>query len=208
MHPITPSTCFSNAEIASRRGMSNAKILPREFYGRPALKVAPELLGKVLCHEHDGVLTSGRIVEVEAYLGHEDPASHAFRGMTPRNRVMFGPPGHAYVYLSYGSHHCVNVVTGKEGEASAVLIRVLIPLEGIETMKKRRLRTKERELTSGPGKLTQALGIDSDGNSADLTRKPLWICDDGLGDELPWEITTRIGIERGVDLPYRFVVRL
>jgi DNA-3-methyladenine glycosylase len=181
--------------------------LPRSFFANSPLEVGPLLLGKVLCHEREGVLTSGRIVEVEAYLGSEDPASHAYHGMTRRNRVMFGPPGHAYVYFTYGKHFCVNAVTDREGVPSALLIRALKPLAGIEAMKERRLRNKERDLTSGPGKLAQALAIDARANGLDLTRRPLWIGDDGGGSGLPYEITRRIGIERGVDLPYRFVVR-
>jgi DNA-3-methyladenine glycosylase len=179
--------------------------LARPYFARSALVVAPDLLGKILCHRKNGVLTSGRIVEVEAYLGSEDPASHAYYGRTPRNAVMFGPGGHAYVYFTYGNHFCMNVVTGEDGKASAVLIRALEPLEGIEVMKQRRKRNKETDLTSGPGKLTKALAIGRQLNGADLTREPLWISDDG--EKVEWIATPRIGISRAVSRPYRFLVK-
>jgi DNA-3-methyladenine glycosylase len=186
-----------------RAGRPPSGALPRKFYARGALEVAPELLGKVLCHRRRGVLTSGRIVEVEAYLGAQDPASHAYRGMTERNRAMFGPPGHVYVYFTYGNHFCMNVVTGRDGEASAVLIRALEPLEGIEAMRRRRGRDRMTELASGPGKLAQALAIDRTAYGLDLTREPLWIVDDG--SEPPgWVSAPRIGIREAADLPYRF----
>ncbi|NUM82081.1 DNA-3-methyladenine glycosylase, partial [bacterium] len=113
-------------------------LLPRSFYHRPTLEVAPELLGKILVRRHRGIITSGRIVEVEAYTHADDPASHAFRGQTQRNAVMFGAPGHAYVYFIYGMYYCVNVVTERDGVAGACLIRALEPVTGIDVMKKRR----------------------------------------------------------------------
>ncbi len=150
-------------------------------------------------------MTSGRIVEVEAYLGSDDPASHGYRGMTPRNRVMFGPPGRAYVYFTYGNHFCMNVVTGVDGAASAVLIRALEPLTGIPAMRRRRARVLLEDLASGPGKLTQALGIGRPCNGLDLTLEPLWIREDGA--PVPAFIQTpRIGIREGADRLYRFVV--
>ena len=176
----------------------------RSFYERSALEVAPELLGKILSHRGTDGLASGRIVEVEAYLGEKDPASHAYRGRTERNRAMFGPPGHAYVYFTYGNHFCMNVVTDREGIASAVLIRALEPLEGIELMTRRRGGRPLRELASGPGRLAQALGIDRALYGHDLTRAPLWIRQDGEDPE--WVATPRIGIREAADLPYRFVV--
>jgi DNA-3-methyladenine glycosylase len=193
----------SNPALSAIRVMKRTP-LGRRFFARSALIVARGLLGKVLSHRKNGVLTTGRIVEVEAYLGSEDPASHAFRGKTLRNEVMFGPAGHAYVYFTYGNHFCMNVVTGKTGEASAVLIRALEPLDGISAMKRRRGRNKIEELASGPGKLTRALGIDRRQNGADLTKGSLRVVDDGT-----WEndcvTTPRIGITRGMDLLYRFV---
>jgi len=181
------------------------KILPRSFYSRPATAVAPDLLGKILCRRKGEVLTSGRIVEVEAYLGADDPASHAYRGPTPRNRSMFGPAGHAYVYFTYGNHYCLNVVTDREGIASAVLIRALEPVEGIEIMRRRRGRAAGTDLMSGPGKLTRALSIDRKNDGSDLTRGPLWICDDRRS-EVRWVRTPRIGIRRAADRLYRFHV--
>lgn len=180
-------------------------MLSKSFYGQSPLVVAPELLGKVLCRARRGVITSGRIVEVEAYLGADDPASHAYRGMTPRNRAMFGPPGHAYVYFTFGVHFCMNVVTGDDGAASAVLIRALEPLEGIPVMRRRRGREAVEDLTSGPGKLCQALGIDRALYGHYLSDKPLWIYDDGYTP--PHHARTpRIGISVATDLPYRYLV--
>ncbi len=183
------------------------KALTKSFYAASALEVAPRLLGKILCRERSGVLTSGRIVEVEAYLGADDPASHAYRGKTPRNEVMFGPGGHAYVYFTYGNHYCMNVVAGRKGEAGAVLIRALEPLDGIKVLRRRRKKKKLEELTSGPGKLTQALGIDRRLNGADLTRGSLWICEESPDEGVDWVATPRIGITQAVRLPYRFRIR-
>ncbi len=152
--------------------------LPRSFYARAAVDLAPDLLGKRLMRELDGRLLVGRIVEVEAYLGGEDAASHAFRGPTPRNRSMFGPPGHAYVYLIYGVHHCLNIVTGPEGDGQAVLIRALEPLAGLDVMRAHRGAVAERDLTNGPGKLCQALGIDKRLDGHDLCLGAgLWLAD-------------------------------
>lgn len=153
-----------------------ATVLPRSFYERSALEVAPNLLGCLVARECRQGRLVGRIVEVEAYLGREDAASHAYRGPTPRSQVMFGPAGVAYVYLIYGMHHCLNVVTGSEGEGQAVLIRALEPIQGIEIMQKHRRRQDVRHLTSGPGKLCQALAIDKTFNEHDLTTgSTLWI---------------------------------
>ncbi|MCU1346340.1 MAG: DNA-3-methyladenine glycosylase, partial [Acidimicrobiia bacterium] len=150
--------------------------LSRRFYRRDARLVAVDLLNKVL--EFDG--RRGRIVEVEAYLGADDAASHAFRGETPRNSVMFGPPGHLYVYFTYGMHWCANVVTATEGVAQAVLLRALAPLDGIEAMRASRPRIqRERDLTNGPAKLCAALGIDGRLNGVDLLTGPVRVLDDG-----------------------------
>lgn len=190
---------------AAEKAGPPGRVLTRAFYARSPLLVGPELLGKILCRVRRGVVTSGRIVEVEAYLGADDPASHAYRGMTRRNLAMFGPAGRAYVYFTYGNHFCMNVVTGDDGAASAVLIRALEPIEGIPVMRRRRGRDAVEELTSGPGKLCQALGIDRKLYGHELTDRPLWILDD---DTAPprYLATPRIGISTAVDLPYRYLV--
>jgi len=146
--------------------------LSRNFYSRSADKVAKDLLGCVLVHINENKKLSGRIVETEAYFGREDPGSHASRGMTPRNRLMFGKPGFAYVYFTYGNHWMFNIVTEKSGVPGAVLIRALEPLEGEEEMENNR---KRKDLTSGPGKLTQALGINKNHNGLDLTGNRIYV---------------------------------
>ena len=171
-----------------------AELLSRDFFARSALDVAPDLLGKLLVREWEGQLLSGRIVEVEAYLGAEDAASHAFRGPTRRNRSMFGPPGHAYVYLIYGMHHCLNVVTGPEGEAQAVLIRGIQPVEGLAVMRMMRGRATLRNLTNGPGKLCQALSIDRSLDGHDLCAgQALWLAD-APRPTAPIRTSPRIGV--------------
>jgi DNA-3-methyladenine glycosylase len=171
------------------------------------VEVARDLLGKVLVHRTADGKAGGIIVETEAYLGLDDQASHAHRGITPRSKVMFGPPGHAYVYFIYGMYECVNVVTEPDGKAGAVLIRALEPLIGIELMQARRPGAKRlRDLASGPGKLTLALGITRELNGADFTRGNL-IIRDRRGAE-PFEIAEgpRIGITKCADWPFRFTV--
>ncbi len=159
-----------------RWAMSNPPLaaLPREFYARSPLVVARALLGKKLVRFFHGALLAGEIVEVEAYRGERDSASHAFRGPTPRNAVMFGPPGHAYVYFVYGMHYCMNVVTGKPGRASAVLIRGLRPLSGVATMQ--RLRHGRKHIADGPARLCEALAVDRRLDGHDLTSgQAIWI---------------------------------
>ncbi len=184
------------------------RVLPRAFYRRDALEVAPELLHKVLVHRDPahGRL-AGRIVEVEAYRGSDDPASHAHRGRTRRNAVMFGPPGHLYVYFTYGMHHCANAVCGREGEGTAVLIRALAPLEPLAPLWERRVAARrERDLCSGPAKLVQALGLGRDHDGADLVRGPVTIEDDGtLPPRRPGR-SPRVGIRVAVEHPWRFFV--
>lgn len=142
--------------------------LPRSFYARAATEVAPALLGQILVRAlPDGTRAAARIVEVEAY-GPDDPASHAFRGMTPRNAAMFGSPGHLYVYFTYGMHFCMNAVTGRAGEGTAVLLRAGEPLEGVEAMRVRRGRDPILELCSGPGRFTQAMGVIRADDGVDL----------------------------------------
>lgn len=177
--------------------------LPRAFFARPSPEVASDLLGKILVRESPDGLLSGRIVETEAYTGANDPGSHAYRGVTPRNRVMFGPPGHLYCYRSYGVHTCMNVVTDTEDVAGAVLVRALDPLDGIDSMKKHRGGRPLVELCNGPGKLCQALGITLDDNGADLETSGIWFEDDGY---VPQEMaaSARVGLSQGKDLPLRF----
>jgi DNA-3-methyladenine glycosylase len=189
--------------------------LGRPFYGRPTLDVARDLLGKVLVHQRQGVVTSGAIVEVEAYIGEDDPACHAAPGRTRRNEPLYGPPGFAYVYLNYGIHCLMNVVTEAEHSPAAVLIRALEPLDGIPAMRRRRARvTKGRrsrpsidglethELCRGPGNLTMAMGITLAENRLDLAGDRLWIEDRGVDvDVIEWG--PRIGIRVGTERPWR-----
>lgn len=178
--------------------------VPRSFFARSAPLVARDLIGMFLVHETREGVSAGRIVEVEAYLGERDEASHAFRGLTARNRSMFGPPGHAYVYFIYGMHHCFNVVTRPEGHAEAVLVRALEPVLGIESMRRRRGR--DHDLCNGPGKLTVALGIGPEHDGLDLVRGPLGIWR-GKRAAGPTRIRVgpRIGISKSVELDLRFV---
>lgn len=182
--------------------MSPREILEAAFYDRDPRQVAVDILGCVLVHETAKGLTSGVIVETEAYRP-EDPACHAYKGPTMRNRSIFGRPGIAYVYLSYGIHKLLNVVCEGEGVGSAVLIRALRPLEGLEMMRERRKR--EMDLCNGPGRLTQALNIELAHDGTELTEPPLYI---KRGDAPEGEIlaTTRIGISRGTELPWRYLV--
>ncbi len=165
--------------------------LPRSFYAEDALKVASSLLGCVLHHGSGPQSLAGIITEVEAYRGALDDASHAYRGLTPRTEVMFGAPGHAYVYLIYGMWSCMNVVCAEEGVAEAVLIRSVVPIAGIEQMEVNRQGRKP--LAEGPGRLCQAMGITRSLNGADLTGTDLWIS--GGERLLPFRTTPRIGID-------------
>lgn len=178
--------------------------LPRAFLARPTLEVAPDLLGCYLVHESPEGRTAGRIVEVEAYLGPRDPASHAYR-RTPRSEVMWGPPGTAYVYLSYGNHACMNVVTEPEGRAAAVLLRALEPVEGIALMRRRRRTHDLRLLSSGPGRLTQAMGITLAHNRSDVITGPLYLARGTRPREIA--ATPRIGISAARRAPWRFAER-
>jgi DNA-3-methyladenine glycosylase len=182
--------------------------LPRSFFERPATAVAPELLGRVLVRiTADGVRVAARLVEVEAY-EETDPASHAYGGRTPRNEVMFGPPGHLYVYFTYGMHFCSNVVTGEGGRGSAVLLRAAEPLEGLEVMAANRGRPASHELCSGPARLAQAFGIGRAENGVDLIRDPRLFV---LSGEplLPGSIarSTRVGVRVGTERRWRYFER-
>ncbi len=182
------------------------KILRRAFYLRHPAVVARELLGKVLVRRLDGKTLSGRIVEAEAYSS-DDPASHAFRGRTERNRALFGEPGHAYIYFTYGMHFCLNVVAHSGKPAGGVLIRALEPLEGVDLMRKRRGAARLRDLTRGPGNVTRALGIDRSLYGLDLTRRgALYIVDTGA-PKVPLLKTPRIGVRAGKERLWRFVVK-
>jgi len=190
---------------ANRRG----RVLPRAFYDRDALAVAPALLNKLLVTAGDGPRLAARIVEVEAYCGADDPGSHAFRRRTPRNETMFGPPGHLYVYFSYGNHWCMNAVTGPGVQPHAVLLRAAAPLAGVDTMRARRpAARRDRDLTAGPGRLGQAFGIDRGFDGTDLVRGAIRIVDDGVAPPARPGVSRRIGLGpgKGDDLPYRFYV--
>lgn len=183
------------------------RFLGDSFYSLHTLDVAPRLIGKILAVGLEGEVVAGRIVETEAYCGPGDEASHAGRGMTARNSVMFGPAGHAYVYFSYGMHHLFNVVTEGEGVPGAVLVRALEPIEGIGAMQSARRTSKLSDLCSGPAKLTQALGIDLSFNAVRLSgAKGIAVLDDGFagGDVVAGP---RIGITKATDLPWRFYVK-
>lgn len=173
------------------------KPLKRRFFARSVHEVAPDLIGATLLFNGAG----GVIVEVEAY-HHTDPAAHSYNGPTERNRVMFGPPGFVYVYRSYGIHWCVNFVCEKEGSASAVLIRALEPTHGLAAMRRRRGLSDERALCSGPGKLTQALGITREHNGLALDAPPFALY--GRKSEAVVVSGVRIGLTKAVDLPWRY----
>jgi DNA-3-methyladenine glycosylase len=178
--------------------------LGRAFYDRPTLDVARDLLGKVLVHSRRGRCTSGVIVEVEAYIGESDPACHAAPGPTPRNRPLYGAPGHAYVYLNYGVHCLVNVVTEAPGCPAAILIRALEPLDGVETMRSRRGRSvrRDHDLCRGPGNLTRAMAITLAENRVDLTGDRLFIEDRRVAPgRVVW--SPRVGITVGTDRAWR-----
>ena len=173
--------------------------LTRRFFARSVHEVAPDLIGATLLVGGVG----GRIVEVEAY-DQEDPASHAFRGPTPRNDVMFGPPGYAYVYRSYGIHWCLNLVCNAEGRAEAALIRALEPTHGLDTMRERRGTDVERALCSGPGKLCQAIGVTRDHNGLPLDEPPFEL----FARSVAVQVVTgpRIGITRATERAWRYAL--
>jgi DNA-3-methyladenine glycosylase len=191
--------------------MPTSTILPRSFYLHSPDMVGRNLLGKLITRKLNGERLTARIVEVEAYFGLDDPAAHSFAGKTERNAVLFGPPGVAYVYFIYGMYYCLNVSCEPDGQAGGVLIRALEPIAGLETMARLRklpANAKPQLLTSGPGRLCQALDITRAAhNGIDLTRaaSELQFRDDGYQPETI-EATPRIGISKAVDRPHRFVV--
>ena len=184
--------------------MPPGRILPRSFYARPTVEVARALLGKVLVHGP----AAGVIVEAEAYLGDGDEAAHSARGRTARTAVIFGPPGHAYVYLIYGMYHCLNLVAEPDGHPGCVLIRALEPVSGLEEMRARRgAPCRPENLASGPGKLTLAMGITLAHNGVDVTCGPLVVREPAKAEPAPEILVTpRIGITRAAHLPLRFLL--
>lgn len=180
------------------------RVLKRSFYDRPTVEVARDLLGKLLVHGP----TSGLIVETEAYLGGDDLAAHSARGLTQRTRVIFGPPGHAYVYFIYGMYECLNLVVDAEGTPGCVLIRALEPVAGVEIMQRRRPAARKMEdLASGPGKLTLAMGINRAQNGSDVTRGPLTVRAPYEPRKFEIGVSARIGITKCADWPLRFFVK-
>jgi DNA-3-methyladenine glycosylase len=196
---------------APRSRLADADVLPREFFDRPSVELAPDLLGCVLSHSTPEGLVAVVLVEVEAYAGEADPASHAFRGRTARNGVMYGPPGHAYVYFTYGMHFCVNLVCEPEGHASAVLLRAGRVIDGVPLARARRSaaarQPREVDLARGPARLCEAMAIDRSQDGADVAdpRSPLR----ALAPPAPVRAADvssgpRVGISRAADVPWRF----
>jgi DNA-3-methyladenine glycosylase len=183
------------------------QVLPREFYARGTVHVAQALLGKCLVRSLGRYRLVGRIVEVEAYRGRDDPASHAFRGRTLRNAPMFGEPGHAYIYFTYGNHYCLNITTQETGAPGAVLIRAIEPVEGLPVMRRLRPNVVGRDLTNGPGKLTKALGIDKSLNETDMTNRGELFVTNSDSSKVKVERSTRIGISKGKDRLWRFYIK-
>jgi DNA-3-methyladenine glycosylase len=182
-----------------------AATLPVAFFRRPAEVVAAELIGNVVVSSVGGLVTAGRIVETEAYLGYDDPASHGYRHRrNARNAALFGPPGLWYVYLSYGMHWCANLVCQRAGLASAVLLRALEPLEGLDIMRGRRGDLPDRQLCSGPGRLCQALGIDRELDGTAMAESPVVVLRGASVAADAISATPRIGITKAADWPLRF----
>jgi DNA-3-methyladenine glycosylase len=201
----------SAAPLGVRRSahLPGPPALPVSFFRRPAEEVAAALLGCHVVTEVDGMRCRAEIVETEAYVGPDDEASHAHRrfGVTDRNRVMYGPPGLAYVYRIYGLHSCLNAVTGEEGYPAAVLIRAARPLEGLDMIRARRAGRAERDLLRGPGNLCRGLGVDLRLNRHPLHEAPLWLTPGTSSAAVEVACGPRVGITRAVDLPLRFWVR-
>ncbi len=182
---------------------ARSEILPESFYARPTVEVARDLLGKILVHGR----LAGRIVEVEAYLGADDHAAHASRGVTPRTKVIFGPPGRAYVFFIYGMYDCLNLIAEPEGTPGCVLIRAAEPLCGIAEMRRRRPTARRlEELASGPGRLTMAFGITRRDTGRAVTAGDLTVRSFPLSAPIDVQTTTRIGIRRSADRPLRFLI--
>lgn len=182
--------------------------LPQVFYARPTLDIARDLIGKTLYRQTQNGVTAGVIVETEAYVAAIDPSAHGYRGKTPRNAVMFGPPGRAYVYFTYGMHYCLNVVTEEDGVAAAVLLRALEPTVGLPLMRSRRgERIADRDLARGPGRLCAAMALTVAENGLDLQSDALWLAETpDFPPDAPVVATPRIGITQAADWPWRFVL--
>ncbi|WP_119730757.1 DNA-3-methyladenine glycosylase [Thermomonospora amylolytica] len=181
-------------------------LLDRDFFDRPVEEVAPALLGQVFAHRTDEGEVAVRLTEVEAYAGPLDPASHSYRGRTARNAVMWGPPGHAYVYFTYGMHFCVNLVCGPDGTASAVLLRAGEIVAGLDLARSRRPRSTVRDLARGPARLCQALAVDRAHNGLDVcdTGSPLRILSGDVVDPAGIRTGPRVGVTAAKDVPWRF----
>ena len=192
--------------------ISNRK-LKKSFYRRELLDVARDLLGKIIVKSGGNKILAGKIVEVEAYHGDSDKAAHSYGGITKRNEIMFEAGGYLYVYFTYGAHHCCNVVTGKKGQGTAVLIRAVEPVEGIDSMIKNRFGRKLKNdkeifnLTSGPGKVCKAFSIDRTHSGTDLTGNKIFILNGEKIKSKEIGVSKRIGITRSVDLPWRFFIK-
>lgn len=195
------------------RTVLHLKILPRKFYTREVRAVAKDLLGKILVKKDGNSILAGKIVEVEAYDGKIDQAAHTFIGKTKRNQIMFNEGGYFYVYFTYGTHYCCNVVTGKKDHGTAVLIRAIEPVKGVKKMIENRygrdlLNEKERfNLTSGPGKVCQAMGINKSHYGADLTDDTIFIMDSQKIQKDMIVIAKRVGIKKSIELPWRFYIK-
>lgn len=195
------------SEISPSVLLAATRLPARSFYARPTAEVARSLLGTILLHRTNDGLVAGVIVEVEAYLGQDDPAAHSSAGRTPRTRVIFGDPGHAYVYKIYGLHHCLNVVAEPGGTPGCVLIRALEPICGIDAMRSRRIAARRADqIASGPAKLTQAMGIGMEAYGADLLSEPLTIRLPHKEAEVEVGTTRRIGIRKAQELDLRFFI--
>jgi DNA-3-methyladenine glycosylase len=206
----------ARADQLTAATLRSAPVLSREFFNRDPITVGRELLGKLLIRREGRTLLAGRIVEDEAYLGADDPAAHAYAGLTPRNAVLFGPPGHAYVYFIYGNYYCLNVSCMPKGVGEGVLLRAMQPIFGLEAMARARglelpgspATSQLRLISSGPGRMSEALDITrARDNGKDLTsrRSDLWFADDGYRPERI-VATPRVGIKKAVEQPLRFVV--
>jgi DNA-3-methyladenine glycosylase len=181
-------------------------ILPISFYNRDTITVAKELLGTLFVHRSPEGMVTGKIVELEAYLGMgRDPAAHAHRGKTNRNSVLFGPGGYIYIYFIYGMHYCFNISANTDQQGGAILIRALEPVAGIEIMQKRRNKKDIKTLCNGPGNLVQAMGITKEHNGLSIVDSDIYVEDTGEKSEIV--STTRIGISKAMEVPYRFYIK-